>query len=99
MQALKGIFGWRLSYADLLALSNTDRLDYHREICFTKLAEKMSESSRFTSWFPLRLYRGDYEIRSREKYKLYRAASERYLVSPLNMMRRKLNEMNMLESF
>ena len=56
------------------------------------MAEKMVESSRFSTWFPLRLYRSQADFRSKEKYKVYKASSERYLNSPLNMMRKKPNE-------
>ena len=92
MQALKGIFGWRLSYSELLKLSDLERLDVRRERRFLAMAEKMIESRRFSTWFPLRLYRNQSGFRSREKYKVCKPSSERYLKSPLNMMRKKLNE-------
>ena len=67
MQALKGIFGWRLSYKELLERSGLDRLETRREVRFQKMAGKMSESSRFSAWFPLHLYRGNMETRTRGK--------------------------------
>ena len=73
-----------------------DRLEVRREQRFQKMAEKMSESSRFAAWFPLRLYRGNIETRNKEKYKIYKSTTERYLDSPLNAMRRKLNELALL---
>ena len=57
MQALKGIFGWRLSYSTLLEKSGIDRLDIRRENRFLELAKKMHQSSRFAHWFPLKLCR------------------------------------------
>ena len=91
MQALKTIFGWRLSYRNLLEKSELERLDTRREARFQKLAVKMSESNRFAAWFPLNLYRGEMKLRRLEKYKVYYSSTERYLKSPLNMMRRYLN--------
>ena len=92
MQALKGIYGWRLSYNALLEKSGIERLEPRRENRFLELAKKMHQSKRFAHWFPLRLNRRP-EIRpTGEKFKIYHAASERYARSPLNVMRRKLNE-------
>ena len=93
MQALKSIFGWKLSYGRLLELSEIERLDKRREDRFFEMAKKMSESARFASWFPLRLYRGNIRPRNMERFKVYKASTKRYLKSPLNVMRRKLNEM------
>ena len=92
MQALKGIFGWNISYEKLLEKAQIERLDVRREARLDKLATKMSESRRFSEWFPLRLYRGNTSIRKTEKYKVYMSTTERYLKSPLNVMRRRLNE-------
>ena len=39
MQALKGIYGWRKSYRELLALSDVGRLDDRRETAFIELAK------------------------------------------------------------
>ena len=76
MQALKGIFGWTHSYADLLTKSGLDRLDVRREAAFNCLAKVMSESSRFSSLFPLNPKRR-LGLRVLEKYKLYPARTER----------------------
>ena len=78
MQALKGIFGWQISYSKLLEMSGLDRLDVRRESRFIKLATKMADSNRFSAWFPLRLYRGNVLPRKLEKYKVYRSTCERY---------------------
>ena len=97
IQALKGIFGFQISYANLLIKSGLDRLDHRREARFVKFAEKASEDKRFASWFPLRLYRGSMATRKNEKYKVYKSTTERYLNSPLNAMRKKLNELCQFE--
>ena len=94
MQALKGIFGWQISYRKLLELSGLERLDTRRKENFVKLAEKMSHNLRFADLFPLRLYQGNVQPRHSEKYKIYPANTERYLKSPLNTMRRVLNDLN-----
>ena len=89
MQALKRIYGWQFSYRELLEKSGLEKLSVRREEGFIKLAENMSSSARFASWFPLRLHRRDPPPRNAEKYKIYRANNERYLKSPLNTMRRE----------
>ena len=96
MQALKAIFGWRNSYSKLLELSGVDRLQDRREEAFIKLARKMNENPRFAHCFPRRLYRDGVQIRRTEKYKIYKASTGRCLNSPLNLMRRKLNELDEL---
>ena len=94
-QALKVIYGWRHSYASLLELSGLDRLDKRRETNFASLALKMSESRRFASWFPVKIARHNQPRTTHvERYKLHGGTTERYLNSPLNLMRRTLNELN-----
>ena len=96
MQALKIIFGWRLSYGKLLEKGRIEQLSVRREESFMKLAVKMSENARFAAFLPLRLYRNDQKIRRTEKYMAYIASSGRCLNCPLNLMRRKLNELESL---
>ena len=91
-QALKGIFGWKLSYSKLLEKSGIERLDMRGENRFLELAKKMQQSSRFASWFPLRLNRRPELRDTGEKFKIYPATNERFANSPLNQMHRKLNE-------
>ena len=95
MQALKSIYGWKLSYSTLLEKSGTDRLDARHEATFIALATKLSESPHYTEWFPLQpiICKG---LRATDMYKLYPATSEHYYKSPLNRMCRKLNEINKL---
>ena len=93
MQALKGIFSWRTSYKKLLEKSNLERLDVRRETRFVELAKKMSDNARYATWFPLRLNRGNFRPRISERYKVYPSNTERYLKSPLNIMRQKLNDL------
>ena len=78
MQALKMIFGWRLSYRSLLARSGLDRLSTCREAAFHLLAKQMSESANYTELFPLNPERHP-GLRTREKYKIYPASTSRYL--------------------
>ena len=92
MQALKGIFGWRFSSRELLQKSGLDRLDCRRENAFLELAKKLSESPVFSRWFPRRTERRQ-GLRHLDIYKTYPATTERYMKSPLNRMRRKLNEL------
>ena len=92
MQALKSIYGWKNSYSSLLKMSGLDRLDSRRENAFFELAKNLSENPRFNSWFPKRLASRE-GLRQMDVYKLYPSHTERYLKSPLNRMRRKLNEL------
>ena len=92
MQALKSIFGWKLSYRDLLVQSGVDRLDARRETAFLELAKKLSESPRYSHWFPRRPVRR-MGLRKNPVFRLYPATTERYMKSPLNRMRRMLNEL------
>ena len=70
MQALRGIFSWRLSYSKLLEKSGLERLDTRRENRFLELAKKMQQSTRFASWFPLRLNRCPELRDTGEKFKI-----------------------------
>ena len=98
MQALKNIFSWNISYADLLSKSGIDRLDIRRDERFNSMAKKFSESGKFAHWFPLRLDRAGVTTRRSEKYKIYKSGTERCLKSPLNLMCRKRNEFDRLNA-
>ena len=93
MQALKTIFGWRLSYKTLLEKSGLERLSVRRESAFNLLAKQMSESVKYADLFPLNPERRR-GLRTREKYKIYPATTNRYLNSPLNSMRCFLNDLH-----
>ena len=56
-----------------------------------ELAKKMQQSTRFASWFPLRLNLRPELRDTGEKFKIYAAVNNRFANSPLNQMRRKLN--------
>ena len=89
------IFGWHHSYSRLLEISAVERLDVRRGARFVSLAEKMSREPRFASWFPLKpIRRNQPRAGYKELYKLHSASTGRYLNSPLNLMRRKLNCFN-----
>ena len=93
MQALKTIFGWRLSYRVLLEKSGLERLSIRREAAFNLLAKQMSESARYADLFPLNPDRRG-GLRNREKFKIYPATTNRFQNSPLNSMRRYLNSLH-----
>ena len=81
------------SYEALLKKSGLERLDVRRESAFKLLAKQMSESARYVGLFPLNPDRRG-GLRNREKYKIYPARTSRFLSSPLNSMRRYLNEVH-----
>ena len=91
-QALKTIYNWKLSYRALLEKAQLERLDVRRERAFLKLATKLSQDNRFASWFPLRAHRHNQPRPGSEKYKIFHSSTARYFRSPLNMMRRCLND-------
>ena len=92
-QALKSIYGWKISYRKLLLRSGLDRLDTRRHNAFLEFAKKLSSNSRYSSWFPKKVYRHHSPRPGAETYKLYPTTTERYLKSPVNSMRRLLNDL------
>ena len=72
--------------------SGLERLDIRREDRFIELAKKMHQDHRYKCWFPLRLERRPDLRDTGEKFKIYHAITDRYANSPLNQMRRRLND-------
>ena len=90
--ALKMIFGFGLTYEDLLAKANIRRLSDRREEACLNFAKKMSESVRFGVLFPKNEYEEDTPVlRNRKTFTEEFARSERLYRSPLYHMRRVLN--------
>ena len=91
-QALKLIFGWRLSYSRVRELAGVETLRSRRvELC-DKFASKCLGSRRFSAWFPLRDdVRRSARNTAGEKYKEFFARCDRLKNTPLYYMRRRLN--------
>ena len=91
-QALKNIYGFKMSYAEMRERAEVTTLRARRiEMC-DKFAEKAAVSGRFARWFPLR--EGRMSARTAgvvEKYKEFTARTDRLNDSPLFYFRRRLN--------
>ena len=95
--ALKVIFGFGVSYPDLLLRSGIDRLDNRRIIAFEKFTRNLVKNERYSSeWFPLKPSLRDF--RSNKKYEELHARTDRLYNSPLYKMRRLLNQEETEES-
>lgn len=91
LQALKMIFGNKISYRKCLEKFRLERLDERRLKAMQKFAQKAMSNPRFSKkWFPLN-ESTDKNTRSREKYKIFAAKHDRLRDGTLNTMRRYLN--------
>ena len=88
--ALRTIYGFELSYDELLAKSGLFSLEERRKKAFNEFASKISGSDRFKHLFPQNDIVAT-ELRSRKKYKETFARTDRLYKSPLYSMRRSLN--------
>lgn len=85
------IYGWGRDYKDLLQEKNLETLETRRENMCLNFAKKCLENEHFKSWFPLE-HNKEHELRAVRKYALPNFNCLRYDKSPLNYMRRLLNE-------
>ena len=90
--ALKYIFGWKESYAQLRARAGVETLRARRVDLSDKFSQKCLGSDRFRGWFPLKSgVRASSRAATSEKYKESFARCDRLKRSPLFFMRRRLN--------
>ena len=91
--ALKYIFGWKQSYAQLRALADVETLRARRIALSDKFAQKCLGSTRFSKWFPLKtgVRASSRNTGSTEKYKESFARCDRLRMTPIFFMRRRLN--------
>ena len=87
-QALKSIYGYEYSYAQLLATTGLTTLKARRDRHCNKFALK-ARRGKFASWFPLNEQQRT--TRNTLKYREEQARTERLRNSPLYTMRRRLN--------
>ena len=95
-QALKHIFGSDMSAAAMRERASIPTLTSRRESATIKFAVKASKNPRFAAWFPQR----PGQRRGRRSRPLWEPISrtDRARNSPLNFMRRKLNDIAESES-
>ena len=93
--ALRIIYGYKLSYKKLLEKSGLVTLKTHREEALQKFAVKTVKNARFTDrWFALNNCTNTMSLRNQQKYRIERSNFERMNKSPLNEIRKYLNEIN-----
>ena len=92
--AFRIIYGFEMTYEEMLEKSGTQKLIDRRETLFKKFCVKMAASDRFsTKWLPLRNTEDDsVTLRKRKKYIEFNAKTNRLYNSPLFKMRRVLND-------
>ena len=92
-KALKTIYGWDVSYADLLEISGLSTLKERREEIVDRFAQKTAKDTRFQHWFPRAPSTG-HDTRQGPRYLEEFARTERLKNSPVFYMRRRLNCLN-----
>ena len=81
-RALPTIYGYDLTYQQLLEISGLPRLEERREKAFARFAEKTSKNPKYSpSWFPLR--NNNRTTRSNNPYLEEIAVGNRLYKSPL----------------
>ena len=89
-KCLKILYGYDLSYTQLLQKSGLESMEERRIRQFEKFTKKTSENPKYTGWFPLKEQVRD--TRKPRPYREERASSDRLYRSPLFAMRRLLND-------
>ena len=89
-RALKSIYGYKMSYADMRKKAGVTTLRERRTVLADKFAEKAAGNPRFRDWFPLRAGRQGGR-RAAEVYQEFAARTDRLHNSPLYYFRRRLN--------
>ena len=88
--ALQIIYGFGISYAELLEKSGLETLQVRRERAFLKFAITLSGSARYSHWFPE--CDNSVNLRRGNRYQEHYARTSRLYKSPLFSMRRLLNK-------
>ena len=88
-RALKIVYGYNLSYEQLLERSGLETMKKRRERLFEKFARKTSKNLKYSHWFPLKGNTRD--TRKTRPYIEERASGDRLYRSPIFAMRRLLN--------
>ena len=83
------MYGYDLTYEELLDKSGLEKLSDRRERLFNNFADKMSTNLNYSANFPLN--EGERVTRGTKIYKEFHARTDRLYNSPLYAMRRYLN--------
>ena len=87
-QALKSIYGYRMSYAEMRERARVTTLRARRTELCDKFVKKTLGNPRFSHWFPERVGR---QGRNKEVYQEFTARTDRLNNSPFFYFRRRLN--------
>ena len=88
---LKSIYGYKISYAEVLEMSGLQTLEERRQDCFNQFAIKLANNEKYSSWLPKTKFTG-YNLREELIYDEYFAATDRLRNSPLYAISRRLND-------
>ena len=92
-RALKSIYGWDKSYEKVRELSGLKLLSERREKMVLNFANKSAKNERFGHRFP-KIRETGHDIRNLPLYQEDFSRTERYRQSPVNYMRRMLNQLH-----
>ena len=87
--ALQIIYGFGVSYEDLLNIAGIESLKKRREKAFLKFSNSLAKNPRYAGWLERNENSG--RLRNVKKYREHFARSERLYNSPLYAIRRALN--------
>ena len=91
-RVLKIVYGFDLTYEELLNRSGLTTLNERRKTAFEKFTVKMASNSKFSGrWFPRWENEFDLNLREEKKYIEFHARTQRLYNSQLYQMRRFLN--------
>ena len=90
-RALKSIYGYVYTKAQVLQMSGLETLAERRERACHKFAVKLANNPRFAGWFPKRKTRARTGGDQNQEYVEYQARTDRRKNSPLFYYRRLLN--------
>ena len=82
------------TYLESLTVLNLQTLKLRRQILTLRLAKQSLADGKLRKYFPLRKKEHSMDTRTNEKYKVFKANTERYKNSPILSMQRLLNTSN-----
>ena len=89
-RAAKIIFGFGMSYGDVISTGKMELLENRRSRLCLSFAQKAAANPRFASWFPKKK-QTDYSTRNPELYQIDKHRTERMKRNPVTYMRYELN--------
>ena len=85
-------FVYYSSYFESLILLNLQTLKSRRDIMTLRFAKQRLADGKLREYFPLRRKQHTMKTRNNEKYRVFKAHTQRYLNSPIISMQRLLNK-------